>query len=282
MVRVARVAAGSIAEEIGIVAGTELVSVNGRNIQDFLDWEFLSAEDDLVVETRQPDGEEIIYEIARPEGESMGLALEPPNVRRCANRCEFCFIEGLPQGLRKNLYVRDDDYRLSFTYGNFATLSNVKERDIARILEYRLSPLYVSVHATNWEARKVLLNNPRVPNVVEQLERLAAGGIQFHAQMVVVPGLNDGAVLEESLSDLWEMGDAVLSAAVVPVGITQFSHLYTGQAMSRDKARELLAHVESWSDRAMRERGETWVFGSDELYLLAARDLPGPAHYGEF
>src|SRR5512141_860633 len=282
MVRVARVAPGSIAEEIGIVPGTELVSVNGRALQDFLDWEFLSAEDEVVVEARHPDGEEVIYEVSRPEGESFGVALEPPNVRRCANRCEFCFIEGLPQGLRKNLYIRDDDYRLSFTYGNFATLSNVKERDIARILEYRLSPLYVSVHATNWEARKILLNNPRVPNIVDQLKRLAKGGIQFHCQMVVVPGLNDGAVLEASLSDLWNFGDAVLSAAVVPVGITQFSHLYTGEPLSREKSLELLAHVERWSERALKERGETWVFGSDELYLLAGRELPPAEHYGDF
>jgi putative radical SAM enzyme (TIGR03279 family) len=282
MVRVARVEPGSIAEEIGIRPGTELVSVNGRELKDFLDWEFLSAEDEVVVEARQPDGEEIVYEIARDEGESIGVALEPPNVRRCANRCEFCFIEGLPQGLRRNLYIRDDDYRLSFTYGNFATLSNVKERDIARILEYRLSPLYVSVHATNWEARRILLNNPRVPNIVEQLTRLAEGGIQFHCQMVIVPGLNDGAVLDESLTDLWNLGDAVLSAAVVPVGLTQFSHLYTGESMNRDKARELLQQVERWEKKARKERGENWVFGSDELYLLAERPLPGPAHYGDF
>ena len=282
MVRVARVAPGSIAEEIGIIPGTELVSINGRQLNDFLDWEFLSAEDEVVVEARQPDGEELVYEIARPEGEPLGVALEPPNVRRCANRCEFCFIEGLPQGLRKNLYIRDDDYRLSFTYGNFATLSNVKERDIARILEYRLSPLYVSVHATNWEARKILLNNPRVPNIIDQLTRLAEGGIQFHCQMVIVPGLNDGAVLEESLSDLWNLGDAVLSAAVVPVGLTQFSHLYTGETMGREKARELLRQVESWSRRARKERKDTWVFGSDELYLLAGVPLPAAEHYGEF
>ncbi len=282
MVKVARVEPGSIAEEVGIAPGTELLSVNGRTIQDFLDWEFLSAEDEVVVEARQPDGEPVIYEVARPDGESFGIALEPPNIRRCANRCEFCFIEGLPQGLRKNLYIRDDDYRLSFTYGNFATLSNVKERDIARILEYRLSPLYVSVHATNWEARKVLLNNPRVPNIVQQLTRLAEGGIQFHCQMVVVPGLNDGAVLEESLQDLWNLGDAVISAAVVPVGLTQFSHLYTGEAMGRDMAAKLLSHVERWSERGRRERNDTWVFGSDELYLLAGAELPDAAHYGDF
>jgi putative radical SAM enzyme (TIGR03279 family) len=273
---------GSIAEEIGIVPGTELVSIDGREIRDFLDWEFLSAEDEVVVEARLPDGEEIIYEIERPDGESIGVALEPPTVRRCANRCEFCFIEGLPQGLRKNLYIRDDDYRLSFTYGNFATLSNVKERDIQRILEFRLSPLYVSVHATNWEARKILLNNPRVPNIVDQLTRLAEGGIRFHCQMVIVPGLNDGAVLEESLSDLWNLGDAVLSAAVVPVGLTQFSHLYTGDTMNREKARELLVQVERWQERGVKERNDTWVFGSDELYLLAGAPLPSAEHYGEF
>lgn len=282
MVRVARVLPDSIAEELGIEAGTELLSVNGRDLSDFLDWEFLAADEELIVEARQPDGEDVVYEIIRSEGDQLGVTLEPPTVRRCANRCEFCFIEGLPTGLRKNLYVRDDDYRLSFTYGNFATLSNVKERDIGRILEYRLSPLYVSVHATNWEARKVLLNNPRVPNIVDQLTRLAEGGIQFHCQMVVVPGLNDGAVLEESLSDLWNLGDAVLSAAVVPVGITQFSHLYTGRPMDAEAAGVLLGQVARWSERGRAERGENWVYGSDELYLLANQDLPAAEFYGDF
>src|SRR5206468_4258276 len=161
--------------------------------------------------------------------------------------CEFCFIEGLSKGMRKSLYVRDDDYRLSFAYGSFATLSNLKDRDIARILEYRLSPLYVSVHATPWEARKVLLNNPRVPNIVEQLTRLAAGGIQFHCQMVIVPGLNDAAVLQQSLQDLWDLGDAVISVAIVPVGLTQFSHLYTGTPMDAWRATDLLSTLSVWA-----------------------------------
>jgi putative radical SAM enzyme (TIGR03279 family) len=282
MVKVSRIDQRSIAEELGILPGTELLTVNGRPLADFLDWEFLTADEELVIEARLPDGEQIIYELERLDGEPLGIALEPPTVRRCANRCEFCFIEGLPAGLRKPLYIRDDDYRLSFAYGNFATLSNVKERDIARILEYRLSPLYVSVHATNHDARKILLNNARVPDIKAQLSRLADGGIQFHCQMVIVPGLNDEDVLDESLSDLWNMGDAVLSAAVVPVGLTQFSHLYTGKGMDRDTAGVILDQVERWGERAMRERGETWVFGSDELYMLAQRELPGPEHYGEF
>ena len=282
MVRVKGVLEDSIAQELGIVPGTELLSVNGRELADFLDWEFLAADDELVVDARLPSGEHVLYEIERPEGEALGVELEPPTIRRCANRCEFCFIEGLPKGLRKSLYVRDDDYRLSFAYGNFATLSNLKDRDFARILEYRLSPLYVSVHATPWEARKVLLNNPRVPNIVDQLARLAAGGIQFHCQMVIVPGLNDGEVLAQSLSDLWSFGDAVLSVAVVPVGLTQFSHLYTGAPMDRGTASALLDAVDRWAQRALSERGTPWVFGSDELYLLAERALPSAEYYGDF
>src|SRR6476619_1077762 len=282
MVRVARVVGESIAEEIGIVPGTELLAVNGRALADFLDWEFLTADDELVIDARLPDGEEIVYEIERPEGEGLGVELEPPSVRRCANRCEFCFIEGLPKGLRKNLYIRDDDYRLSFAYGNFATLSNMKERDEQRIIEYRLSPLYVSVHATPWDARRVLLNNPKVPNIVEQLTRLAAHGIQFHCQMVIVPGLNDGSVLEQSLTDLWNLGDAVISVALVPVGLTQFSHLFTGDSMSAGRSRGLLDVVHKWSARASGERGDPWVYGSDELYLLAGIGLPPASHYGDF
>ncbi|MFN9214793.1 MAG: DUF512 domain-containing protein [Gemmatimonadota bacterium] len=282
MVRVARVQSGGIAEALGIGHGTELLRVNGRDLEDFLDWEFLTADDAFVLEARLPDGELIEFDIENPDRDPMGVELEPPTIRRCANRCEFCFIEGLPKGLRRPLYVRDDDYRLSFAYGNFATLSNVKEKDIARILEYRLSPLYVSVHATPHEARKVLLNNPRVPDIVAQLTRLAAGGIQFHGQMVIVPGLNDGDVLEASLTDLWNLGDACLSVAIVPVGVTQFSHLYTGQPMDAANASRILAHANRWQARALAERGDRWVFGSDELYLLAGAPLPDAAFYGEF
>lgn len=282
MVRVTQVEPGTIADQVGIVPGTELLAVNERPLEDFLDWEFLTADEAFVVSARLPDGREVEYEIEREPGDSMGVELAPPTVRRCANRCEFCFIEGLPKGLRKGLYIRDDDYRLSFAYGNFATLSNVKERDIARILEYRLSPLYVSVHATPWEARKVLLNNPRVPNILEQLTRLAEGGIQFHCQMVIVPGLNDGEVLEQSLTDLWNLDEAVLSVALVPVGVTQFSHLYTGKPMDQSAAGTLLDAVHRWEERALEERGDRWVFGSDELYLLAGEALPEEEHYGDF
>ena len=282
MVTVARVRPGTIADELGIKPGTELLAVNGREVDDFLDWEFLTADDTLLVHARLPDGEELEFDIERPEGESLGVELVPPSVRRCANRCEFCFIEGLPKGLRRNLYIRDDDYRLSFAYGNFATLSNLKERDERRIVEYRLSPLYVSVHATPWEARKVLLNNPRVPNIVDQLTRLAGHGIQFHCQMVIVPGLNDGEVLEQSLRDLWNLGDAVITVAVVPVGLTQFNHLFKGESMGREHAATLLEAVGRWQTQGLKEREKRWVFGSDELFLLAGKPLPDAEYYEDF
>jgi len=238
MVKVSRIEEKSIAEELGIQPGTELLTVNGRPLADFLDWEFLTADEELVIEARQPDGEEVIYELERLDGEPLGISLHPPTVRRCANKCEFCFIEGLPPGLRKPLYIRDDDYRLSFAYGNFATLSNVKERDIERILEYRLSPLYVSVHATNHEARKVLLNNQRVPDIKAQLSRLTQGGIQFHAQMVIVPGLNDEAVLEESLTDLWNMRKPFCRRRSFPSG-SRSSRTFTpaGEWIARQRGR---------------------------------------------
>src|SRR5713226_5087388 len=219
MIRVASVAPGSLGAELTLVPGTELLSVNGRELGDFLDWEFLTADEQFVLLAKLPSGELVEYDVERPEGLPMGVKLEPPRIRRCANHCDFCFVDGLPEGLRDTLYIRDDDYRLSFRYGNFATLTNLKPKDIARILEYHLSPLYVSVHATDPVVRRRLLRNPRAPAVLEQLRTFAAGGIRFHAQIVLQPGVNDGPVLERSLEDLYALRDAVLSVAVVPVGL---------------------------------------------------------------
>jgi len=223
MIRIAAVASDSLGAELGLLPGTELVSVNGRDLGDFLDWEFLTADDQFVLLARLPDGESVEFDIERPEGLPMGVKLEAPHIRRCANRCDFCFVDGLPEGLREPLYIRDDDYRLSFRYGNFATLTNLKPKDIERILEYRLSPLYVSVHATDPGIRRRLLRNPRAPAILTQLATFARGGIRFHTQIVLQPGVNDGAVLERSLNDLYALGDSVLSVAIVPVGLTAHS-----------------------------------------------------------
>src|SRR6266850_6591186 len=185
MIKVTAVRPESLGAELGLVPGSELLSVNGRELEDFLDWEFLAADEQFVLHVRQPDGEEIEFDVVRPLGKPLGVAIEAPRIRRCANRCDFCFVDGLPDGLRDTLYIRDDDYRLSFRYGNFATLTNLKDADLRRIIEYRLSPLYVSVHATDPAVRRYLLRNPKAPEIIPQLRGFAEHGIEFHTQVVM-------------------------------------------------------------------------------------------------
>ena len=282
MVRVESVAPNSIAAELGLTPGTELLSVNGRELHDFLDWEFLSADEQFRLLANLPNGEAVEFDIERPEGFPMGLELEPPRIRRCGNRCDFCFVDGLPSGLRKTLYIRDDDYRLSFRHGNFATLTNLKQIDVDRILEYRLSPLYVSVHATDPVVRRRLLRNPRAPSIVEQLGTFARGGIAFHTQIVLQPGVNDGDVLAQSLEDLWDLGSAVLSVSVVPVGLTEFSKHQRVREPTAEEARDAVATVHRFADRALAEDRGRWVHGSDELYVVAGMDLPPAEWYANF
>lgn len=282
MICVQSVSPDSLGAELGLLPGTELLAIDGRPLEDFLDWEFLTADEQFVLLARLPGGETVEFDVERPEGLPMGVALEPPRIRRCANRCDFCFVDGLPEGLRENLYIRDDDYRLSFRYGNFATLTNLKPKDIARILEYRLSPLYVSVHATDPVIRRRLLRNPRAPAIIPQLRDFAAGGIRFHTQIVLQPDVNDGSVLERSLDDLWELGEPVLSVSVVPVGLTTFSKHHLVREPGRDACRAAVEVVHRYAGRAERERGGRWVHGSDELYLVAEMELPPAAWYGDF
>jgi putative radical SAM enzyme (TIGR03279 family) len=282
MIRVTAVHPGSVADELGLREGTELLSVNGRELDDFLDWEFLTAEEQILLHVRQPDGEEIEFDIERPLGEPLGVALEPPRIRRCANRCDFCFVDGLPDGLRDVLYIRDDDYRLSFRYGNFATLTNLKSRDVQRIIDYRLSPLYVSVHATDPSIRRYLLRNPTAPDIVAQLREFAAHGIEFHTQIVMSPGVNDGLVLRETLDTLYRFGPAILDCAVVPVGLTEFSKHHLVREPTAEECRAAIALVEEQADIARRERGTSWALGADELYLRAGVELPPAEIYGDF
>ena len=282
MIRVIGVQPESIAAQLGLREGSELLAVNGRELDDFLDWEFLTAEEEFVLHVRQPDGEEIEFEIERPLNEPMGVALEPPRIRRCANRCDFCFVDGLPDGLRDVLYIRDDDYRLSFRYGNFATLTNLKPHDVQRIIDYRLSPLYVSVHATDPVVRRYVLRNPTAPEIIPQLSEFAAHGIEFHTQVVMSPGVNDGAVLQQTLQDLYNFGPSVLNCSVVPVGLTEHSKHHLVREPTADECRAAIRVVEQWAERARVERGISWAFGADELYLRAGVSLPPADIYDGF
>ncbi len=282
MVRVQSISPSSIGSELGVEPGTELHTVDGRAVHDFLDWEFLTAEDHFVVRAKLPDGEFVDYDIERSEDTPLGITLEPPRIRRCANRCDFCFVDGLPEGLRQTLYIRDDDYRLSFRYGNFATLTNLKQKDIDRILEYRLSPLYISVHAADPVIRRRILRNPRAPDVIPQLRMFAGGGIRFHTQIVLQPGINDDLVLLNSLSALYALGETVLSVAVVPVGLTSHSRHDLVHEPGREECRDALGIIAPVADRALTERGRRWVYGSDELYTVGEVPLPPAASYDGF
>ena len=282
MLRIAAVAPESICHELGLKPGDELLSIGGRELVDFLDWEFLAADETFLLRARSASGEETEYDIERPEGMSLGVVLEPPKIRRCNNRCDFCFVDGNPAGARKVLWIRDDDYRLSFRYGNFATLSNLKDKDVRRILEYRLSPLYVSVHATDPAIRRRVLRNAKAPEILPQLEMFAAGGIKFHTQIVVVPDVNDGDVLEQTLSDLYAFGAPVLSVSVVPVALTTYSKHDLVRAPTAAEAKRALATVNTWAARARGERGTGWVYGSDELYMRAGEPFPPAQAYDGF
>src|SRR5438045_4405963 len=282
MVRVQAVAPGSLGAALGLVPGTELHAVNGRALEDFLDWEFLSADEQFVLAARMATGQEVEFDVERPEGLPLGVALEAPRIRRCGNHCDFCFVDGNPQGLRSPLYIRDDDYRLSFRYGNFATLTNLKPLDVARIVEYRLSPLYVSVHATDPTIRRWLLRNPEAPEIVPQLRALAGQGIKFHTQVVLVPGANDGAELVRTLTDLFELGESILSVSVVPVALTEYSKRDLVRELAPEECRAALTLVGRFATRALAERGFPWCYGADDLYLQAGVPLPPAEWYGDF
>ena len=282
MLKVTAVHPDSIAAELGLQEGTQLLTVNGRELEDFLDWEFLTAEEEILLHVRQPDGEEIEYDIERPLGEPIGVSLEPARIRRCANRCDFCFVDGLPDGLRDVLYIRDDDYRLSFRYGNFATLTNLKSRDVDRIIEYRLSPLYVSVHATDPVVRRYLLRNPTAPDILPQLRQFADHGIEFHTQIVMSPGVNDGPVLRQTLDELYAFGPAILGCSVVPVGLTEYSKHHLVREPTEAECRAAIVVIDERSATARRERGRHWAYGADELYLRAGVELPPAEIYDDF
>jgi putative radical SAM enzyme (TIGR03279 family) len=282
VLKVTSVYPDSIAAELGLQEGTQLLTVNGRELEDFLDWEFLTAEEQILLHVRQPDGEEIEYDIERPLGEPLGVSLEPPRIRRCANRCDFCFVDGLPDGLRDVLYIRDDDYRLSFRYGNFATLTNLKAHDIERIVEYRLSPLYVSVPATDPVVRRYLLRNPTAPDILPQLRHFADHGIEFHTQIVMSPRVNDGAVLRQTLDELYGFGPAILGCSVVPVGLTEFSKHHLVREPTAAECRAAITLIDERAATARHERGRHWAYGADELYLRAGVELPPAEIYDDF
>lgn len=278
--RIQRVAPGSAAARAGLRAGDELLSVNGEPVRDALDFLFATAEDLLRLELRGAGGRARAVEILRSPGEPLGIELVPDPIRRCANRCLFCFIDQNPKGLRRSLYVKDEDFRHSLLYGNYLTLTNLREADLARILAQRLSPLYISVHATDAATRRRLLGCRGDGAILPILERLAAGGIDLHAQIVVVPRHNDGEVLARTLADLERLHPHLRSVAVVPVGLTRHrAGLPRLRLNNREEARAIVRAVARRQGACRRRFGTRLHFLADELYLAAGVRLPAAQAY---
>jgi putative radical SAM enzyme (TIGR03279 family) len=283
---------GSLAEEAGIEPGDTLVSLGGRVLRDAVDYQFYQAEPEVEAHFRKANGIEDLVVFEKPIDEDLGIEFERAtwdDIILCNNNCFFCFLKGLPRGLRKPLYTKDDDYRLSFLHGNFVTLTNLTEADWERLREQRLSPLNVSVHATEPELRRRLLGNPAAPDVVEQIRRLGALGIRVHAQIVLTPGINDGKHLDRSLSDLTALYPTVQTVSVVPVGasprLEDWSLERDGIPLERPThayARALVRQVRPYQQYCRARHGATVVQCSDEYYVVAGLRVPSRASYDGF
>ena len=276
---------GSLGQELGLEPGDRVTTVDGHPLRDVLDYRFHLSAEKVEVEVRRADGQVWLITLEKDPDETLGVTFQDnlfDGIRQCRNRCRFCFVDQMPSGLRSSLYIKDDDYRLSFLSGNFVTLTNLLPGDMDRIVRQRLSPLYVSVHATDPQIRSRLLGSSSGPPIMEILEQLAASGITVHTQVVVVPGVNDGAVLEETLEDLASLHPAVRSVGVVPVGLTRHRSSGAMEPVDRALARETVRLVAGRQEQFMSRLSSPFAFLADEFYLKAGEDLPPTEHYGSF
>jgi putative radical SAM enzyme (TIGR03279 family) len=281
VVRIVGIEAGSVAEELELTIGTRVVRINGERVRDGIDFAFMQAEGDLELEVVDPAGLRTILEIAKEPGDSLGIVPGPDKIRECSNECVFCFIDGNPPDVRDSLWIRDDDFRLSFTYGSYVTLTNLGSRGLQRLVDQRLSPLYVSVHATEPDVRIRLLKNAEAGLIMERLRFLTDHGLEVHTQVVLCPGWNTGPHLDRTVDDLLGLGDGVRTLSVVPVGLTKYNLEKPVRLLTRDEAREAIRQVERGRERALRERGYGWCYAADELYLLAGEELPALDYYDD-
>lgn len=283
MLTIQSVAPGSIAEELELQSGDSIVAINGHPLRDFLDYVRLTRDaEELTLEIRRADGEVWEVSLEKDADEDLGLEIEHPQPAQCGNNCIFCFVQQLPRGLRSTLYVKDEDYRFSYLYGAYITLSTIREEEIERILAERLSPLYVSVHASDEGLRARLLGRKSVQPLFPLLRRLIAGGIEIHTQIVLCPGVNDGDALEKTIGDLGSLLPGISSLALVPVGLTGHrEHLPQLRTHTPEEARTLLERLFVWQEKFLATVGTRFVFAADEIYLKAGIDFPPLEEYEE-
>lgn len=283
--KISAVEKGSIADQLGIRAGDELISINGERVIDWVDYQALSAQEKMNLIVLQ-NGEEAEFEFEKDDYEPLGLSFEGDmmgGIRNCANNCMFCFVDQLPDGCRESMRVKDDDWRLSLMMGNYVTLTNVGQKELERIVKRNATPLYISVHAVDPEKRKMLLGNDKAGEIKQQLTFLKENGISFHAQCVLCPGVNDGEVLEETIEFLMDLYPACLSLALVPVGLTcHRKNLTSIKPYTGEQAKAVIAIANKYRKICLRETDSRFVFPSDEFYLLAGEEIPSDSEYEDY
>lgn len=280
------VSKGSIAQELEIIPGDILLSINDTEVKDIIDYKYLVADDYLVLEIEKENGEVWEYEIEKDYDEDLGIIFTNPLIdkaKSCKNKCVFCFIDQLPPNMRETLYFKDDDSRLSFLQGNFITLTNMSDEEIDRIISYRLSPINVSVHTTNPELRVEMLKNKNAGKVYETLKKFHEAKLEVNCQIVVVPGINDGEELNRTIMDLSKLYPTVESVAVVPVGVTKYREkLENLKIYDKILSQELLENINKMQENFLKNKGTRFVFASDEFYALSKRDTPSYDDYEGF
>ena len=278
---IAHVLPESVAHAAGIAPGDIILSVNGHKVCDLIDFMFSRSEEELHIIAKRKD-KRLSFTLMHREGQDIGIELKPFKIKTCANKCIFCFVHQLPKGLRKTLYVKDEDYRMSFLYGNYITLTNLTPQDKKRIIQQRLSPLYISVHSTNHAMRTTLLGNPKAPDILKEIAFFKEHKIRMHCQVVLCPGYNDGKDIEKTIRDLYKFYPYVSSIALVPVGIT--SHRRSGpklKPVEKDDALRALLLADSFQKRFRKRHGDSIVYSADELYIKAEAEFPSLNEYGD-
>jgi putative radical SAM enzyme (TIGR03279 family) len=283
-VEITDVAPASLASDWELEAGDRIIKVNGRTVRDYLDFRFQTGgETELVFEVRKKSGEEWELDVERDEGEDFGLGFEQIVPRQCANECIFCFCKGNPETARPSLFIRDEDIRLSFLYGNYTTLTSITEDEMSRIIEQRLSPQYVSVHATDLDIRAHLLGvDPKRADISGKMQRMLDAGIEIHAQVVLCPEINDGAVLQRTIRDLAALHPRVKSVAIVPLGLTRYNTDERLTPVTPEFCRRTISEIIPLQREFRKTLSTTFAFLGDEIYLRAGRSIPTRRHYGDY
>lgn len=284
--RILKIYPGSLAEELELVPGDKLLEINGIKLRDIIDVSFALADEEIEMLVEHEDGQQEVYEFDKDYDEELGVEFESAvfdGIRHCANNCLFCFVDQVAPDMRESLNIKDDDYRMSFLYGNFITMTNMVDADFQRIKQYHLSPLFVSVQCTNPDLRQKLLRCRTAGNLATQLDKLEAADVEYHTQIVLCRDLNDGEELERSLRDIVARQPHALSVAIVPVGLTRFrKDCYPLKSFDKESAARVVEQVEAYQRQQRKRDGRTFIYLADEFYLLAGRELPPAEYYDGF